>query len=183
MSNLFESYNKILALLHTLDNEDNYRRQIRQPKFSDKQLIALSLAADTQGIDSERYLFKQLPPEIHHDIERSVYNRRRRGLSVKTEAFRQAMGHAIVPIETYHVVDSMPLEICRFSRATRSRICREDADTAPDYGYCASHKTHYFGYKLHAVCTVQGVLRNVGLSKASYHDIHYIDDIRDNLND
>ena len=41
------------------------------------------------------------------------------------------MGHAIVPNETYHVVDSMPLEICRFSRAARSRICREDAEQPP----------------------------------------------------
>ena len=181
MSNLLESYNKILPLLHTLDSEENYRQQRRLPKLSDKKLIALCLAAESQGIDSERYLFKQLPSEFLGLIERSVYNRRRRGLSFKIESFRQAMGHAIVPSETYHIVDSMPLEICRFSRAGRGRICRDDAETAPDYGYCASQKMHYFGYKLHAVCTIQGVLRNVGISKASYHDIHYINDIRDDL--
>ena len=92
MSNLLESYNKILTLLHTLESEDNYRRQIRLPKFSDKQLIALSLAADTQGIDSERYLFKQLPPEIQVDIERSVYNRRRRGLGAQNGDIQASNG-------------------------------------------------------------------------------------------
>ena len=182
MSNLLESYNKILSLLHTLDSQDNYRKQIRLPKLSDKQLIALCLAAESQGIDSERYLFKQLPSVFLGQIERSGYNRRRRGLAFKIEDFRQAMGHLIVPAETYHVVDSMPLEVCRFSRAGRSRICQDDADTSPDYGYCASQKMHYFGYKLHAVCTVQGVLRNVGISKAACHDIHYINDIREDLN-
>jgi hypothetical protein len=182
MSNLLESYNKILALLHTLDEKDNYRQQVRPPKMTDKQLIALCLAAESQGIDSERYLFRQLPSELLVIIERSVYNRRRRALSPKIEDFRQAMSHAIVPVETYHVVDSMPLEICRFSRAARSRICQSEVETAPDYGYCAAHKMHYFGYKLHAVCTVQGVLRNVGITKASCHDIHYINDIRDDLN-
>lgn len=182
MSNLHESYNKILPLLHSLDTEDNYRQQRRLPKFTDKQLIALCLAAESQGIDSERYLFKQLPEGFHHLIERSVYNRRRRGLNFKIEEFRQAMSQAIVPTETYHIVDSMPLEICRFSRARRSRICRESPETSPDYGYCASQKTTYFGYKLHAVCTVQGVLRQVDLSQASQHDLHFVEDIRDDLN-
>lgn len=181
MSNLLESYNKILPLLHTLDDQDNYRRQIRLPKFSDKQLIALCLAAESQGIDSERYLFKQLPDTLTGLIERSVYNRRRRGLMPKIEGFRQQMGQHIVPAETFHIVDSMPLEICRFSRAKRCRICCDDAATTPDYGYCASQKMYYFGYKLHAVCTVQGVFRNIGISRASCHDIHYIDDIRESL--
>ena len=164
MSNLLESYNKILPLLHTLDSKDNYRQQIRRPKLSDKQLIALCLAAESLGIDSERYLFKQLPSPLSGQIERSGYNRRRRGLVFKIDDFRQAMGKMIVPEETYHIVDSMPLEVCRFSRARRSRICQDDVDTFPDYGYCASQKLYYFGYKLHAVCTVQGVLRNTGIS-------------------
>ena len=69
MSNLFGIYNKILGLLHILEREDNYRRQIRKPKFSDKQFIALSLTAETRDIDSERYLFKQLPPELRDQIE------------------------------------------------------------------------------------------------------------------
>jgi hypothetical protein len=36
----------------------------------------------------------------------------------------------------------------------------------------------YYGYKLHAVCTVDGVFTDFDLTKASVHDIHYLKDIK-----
>lgn len=36
----------------------------------------------------------------------------------------------------------------------------------------------YYGYKLHAVCSVEGVSENFDLSSASVHDIHYLKDIK-----
>ena len=81
MSNLCASYNKILSLLHELEPQDNFLGQIRIPKLSDKQLIVLALAAESLGIDSERHLFKQLPVALAGQIDRSVFNRRRRQLA------------------------------------------------------------------------------------------------------
>jgi len=80
MSNLSEFYTRTLALLNERQPMDNFRAQNRQPKLSDKGVIALSLAAECCGIDSERHLFKQLPNNLNGQIDRSVYNRRRRGL-------------------------------------------------------------------------------------------------------
>ena len=178
MSNLLNTYTKTLSLLHELESRDNFLNQRRIPKFSDKCLIALSLAAECLGIDSERYLFKRLPKEITCKIERSVYNRRRRKLLPQLEQLRQAMASAVIVTEDYHIVDSMPLEICKFSRAKRSRICQQFEENSSDYGYCAFQNTTYFGYKLHAVCTLQGVIKSVDLSSASVHDIHYLNDVK-----
>ena len=72
MSNLQAVYNKILTLLHSIEPNDNFLNQIRLPKLTDKELLSLSLAAESLGIDSEHFLFKQLPPEVHGRIERSV---------------------------------------------------------------------------------------------------------------
>ena len=83
MSNLHTFYTKIWCLLHELDPMDNFLNQIRIPNASDKELIALTLAAESVGIDSERYLFKQLPDGLIGKIERSVYNRRKRQLAFK----------------------------------------------------------------------------------------------------
>ncbi|TEX83413.1 IS982 family transposase, partial [Campylobacter sp. CH186] len=77
-----------------------------------------------------------------------------------------------------HIIDSMPLEICKMSRKNRLKICREEFITSPNEGFCASQQTRYFGYKLHAVCTIQGVFRSFDLSKASVHDIHYLNDVK-----
>ena len=62
MSNLLRSYTKILSLLHDIEPKDNFFMRRRRPKLSDKQLLALSLATETLGIDSERYLSRRVYP-------------------------------------------------------------------------------------------------------------------------
>lgn len=181
MSNLQKVYTKIYALLHEIETDDYFLRQRKKPKLNDKALIALSLAAETLGIDSERFLFKQLPESLEDLIERSVYNRRVRRLSRKIESIRQAVIHRLDPESTLYVIDSMPLEVCKLSRAKRSRICQEHEGSSPNYGYCAAQDTHYFGFKLHAVCTPDGLIKMFDISKASVHDIHYLQDVQAQL--
>ena len=53
-----------------------------------------------------------------------------------------------------------------------------DFATAPDFGYCASQGIYFFGYKLHALCGLSGVIHSYDLSKASVHDINYLKDIK-----
>ena len=72
MRKLPSFYTKILLLLHELEPMDNFFNQTRVPKASDKALIALTLAAESVGIDSERYLFKQFAYTLIGRIERSV---------------------------------------------------------------------------------------------------------------
>ena len=181
MSNLQSVYSKILVLLHEIEDKDNFQKQIRKPKLSDKALLALSLAAESLGIDSEHFLFKQLPPEVEGLIERSVYNRRIRGLRFKLEEIRQKMIEKMDPDESLYIVDSMPLEVCKFGRANRSKVCQEIDESAPNFGFCAAQNFHYFGYKLHAVCTPDGIIKMYDISKASNHDIHFLNDIQSQL--
>ena len=72
----------------------------------------------------------------------------------------------------------MPVEVCKFARANRSKICRDSVEQSPNHGYCAAQKTHYFGYKLHAVCTASGVFKAFDITQASVHDIHYLHDVK-----
>ena len=151
MSNLQKYYTCFLSLLHGIEPKNNFIKQIRKPKLSDKELIALSLAAEASGIDSELLLFQQLPDDLLHKIERSVYN--------KTQELQQRLANAVIAQESHLLIDSMPIEICRPSRAKRSRICTQYDESSPDFGYCAAQKMYYFGYKIHAVCTHQGVFK------------------------
>lgn len=41
---------------------------------------------------------------------------------------------------------------------------------------------NYYGYKIHAVCSVDGVFKSFDLSKASVHDIYYLKDIKNQFN-
>ena len=38
-------------------------------------------------------------------------------------------------------------------------------------------------YKLHVVCSVNGVIENMDMRSASVHDIHYLKDIKAQMND
>jgi len=181
MSNLHKVYSRIHELLHEIEASDYFLNQRKLPKLSDKALIALSIAAETLGIDSERFLFKQLPEEINGLIERSVYNRRLRRLSPKIESLRQKVVSLLERHNDTYVIDSMPLEVCKLSRASRSSVCQEYEHSSPSHGYCAAQDSYYFGFKLHAVCTPEGVLKMFDISKASVHDIHYLHDVKAQL--
>jgi Transposase DDE domain len=89
--------------------------------------------------------------------------------------------NGLAPSEDTFFVGSMPLEICKTARAKRSRICQDIDGAAPSYGYCAAHNTHYFGHKIHAVCTPHGVLKTFDISNAATHDIHYLNDLKSQL--
>lgn len=172
MNNLGANYKRILEVLRKISKDQLLPYQRRQPKLSDLELVSLSLTAEFMGIDSENDLFRKLPKSIGSKIERSVYNRRRRKLANELNHIRLKLASEFNEFEDYFVVDSMPLEVCKLSRSYRSRICKEDAYAFPDKGYCAAQSANYYGYKLHAVCSVEGVFQSIDLSPASVHGIN-----------
>jgi hypothetical protein len=183
MNNLNANYERILEVLRKLSKEQLISYQRRTPKMSDLELISLSLTSEFLGIDSESDLFRKIPEAIFIKIERSVYNRRRRKLVSYLDVLRLKLASYFNEFEDYFVVDSMPLEICKLSRSYRSKVCKEDVYTFPDKGYCAAQGIHYYGYKLHAICSVEGVFQSIDLSPASVHDINYLKDIKNQISD
>ncbi|CAM1333307.1 IS982 family transposase [Tenacibaculum aestuariivivum] len=181
MHNFQANYDKILQVLNSIESKNSFLVQIRKPKLSDKELISINLTSEYMGIDSESQLFRILPPSLLNKIERSVYNLRKRKLFYAQDQIRKKLTHHFHEFENYFIVNSMPLEVCKLSRASRSKICRESFKNSPNSGYCASQSMRYFGYKLHAVCSVNGVIENFDLSKASVHDIHYLKDIKSQM--
>jgi len=183
MHNFQANYDKILRILQDLDSKMDYLHQIRKPKLRDKELIAIDLTSEYMGIDSECQIFRVLPLHLSTKIERSVYNRRKRKLFTFRELLRKKLVIRLNQYERCYIVDSMPLEICKLSRASRSKICKEQNYSFPEKGYCASQSSHYFGYKLHALCSAQGVIESMDISPASVHDINYLKDIKYQLKD
>ena len=95
------------------------------------------------------------------------------------ETIRKRIALKIDGGEDFFVVDSKPIEVCRPARGKRCKMGRSgDFSKAPDFGYCASQNTYYFGYKLHAVCGLSGVIHSYDLSKASVHDLNYMKDVK-----
>jgi len=169
------------SLSNIIDSSGNIKKAGTKPKFSDLDIITLSLVADSLSINSENLLFSKLKSEYQEDfpllIDRSQFNRRRKHLKTVIDLVRQSLVNKLLPAENTFILDSLPIEICKFARARRIKICRENTETAPEYGYCAAQNTHYFGYKFHGVCSLKGIVTNFDLSKANHADIHYLRDI------
>lgn len=181
MNNLSANYERILEVLRKISNENLLPYQRRLPKLKDLELISLALTAEFMGIDSENHLFRQIPQTIKCKIERSVYNRRKRRLSNKINDLRMKIARSFNEFEKFYIIDSMPVEVCKLSRSNTSKICKDVDYCYPNRGFCASQQMHFYGYKLQAVCSVNGVFQSVDLSPASVHDIHYLKDIKEQL--
>ena len=151
------------------------------PKFSDLEIVALNMTSEAIGIDSESLLFaklKEYKNEIPNLISRRQYNDRRKISSSLCNTIWERLAAVIDGGEDYFCIDSKPIEVCRFSRAKRCAMGKNNFETAPSVGYCSSQGMYYYGYKLHAVCGLGGVIHSFNLTKASVHDIHYLKNVK-----
>ena len=176
MSKIVKNYLRVLEVISSFDFDLDSKSSVgRKSKMSDLEVIALSLTAEFMSIDSENSLFKQLTSnQIPHLIERSQFNKRRRKLFLFSEKVRTKLASQFLEFEDYFIVDSMPLEICKLSRHKRIKICKEEFETAPAKGFCASQQMYFYGYKLHGVCSLSGVFQSLDITKANVHDIQFL---------
>ena len=157
------------------------------PKFSDLEVIALGITAEAFGFDSENLLFHRLQNECKDDlpnlISRRQFNVRRKLTARLAEEIRKDVAVAIDGTEDVFCIDSKPIKVCQNARAKRCVMGRDNVEAAPDWGYCASQGMHYYGYKLHAVCGIRGVIHSYDMTAASIHDLHYLNDVRREYHD
>jgi len=192
MHNIKSNFDKIHQTIKSLNldffNEDgNINRPGVTPQFSDIEVLSLVLTAEYMSLDSENWLFNKIKSDYKEDfahlIDRSRYNRRKRQLFPVLEKTRQRLAAGFLEFEDYFIVDSMPLEVCKISREKRAKICKENFESAPDKGFCASQDFYFYGYKLQGVCSVNGIFHSIELTKASVHDVTFLKEMNSQLSD
>jgi len=144
-----------------------YRRPGPPPtSCSDSELITIAIVSALRGWDKEtqlatnwapfRHLFPQLP-------ERSRFNRRRRHLAAAINQIRQLVLRLLDVSQDGHcIVDSMPIPVVSFHLAS-ARNRDWDAHDA-GFGHCTSKRQVFFGYRLHLVVTMGGLILDCVLS-------------------
>jgi hypothetical protein len=73
MHNLKTNFDKIYKIVKSslsdkLNNQDNLQFYPRQPKMNDCSIIALSICAESLGIDSENYLWSKLKKDYSREF-------------------------------------------------------------------------------------------------------------------
>lgn len=157
------------------------RRHILNAKLSDSEIITISLCGELAGVDSENAWFSFVKRNYRHLFpqlcSRSRFNRTRRALMQTTELLRQKMISVFpIPVSSYYIVDSFPLADCKFGRA---RYCKAFRGHGADYGKCPSKKETYYGYKVHALITLEGYIASFEITPASTDDREGLRDLAD----
>lgn len=183
MYNLKANYDKILPIVKSALNDfllpdGNFKTYKNKPKWSDIEVVTLSVLAETISLDSENWMFSKLKDDLlmifSELIDRSNYNRRKRRLSGYINSISEWVAQQIDGENRKVILDSIPLQICMNPRILRSKICKEDSNVQPSTSYNPSLKMHYYGFKMQLMITQKGVPLSVGLTSANVHDVNYL---------
>lgn len=131
---------------------------VLQPVFSDSEVLTLLLAMDyfpypgeQQFLGFIRANYLSLFPKL---LGQSQFNRRARRLEGMLEELRRSWVQQMdAQFERTLLLDTKPIPVVGYKRSKR----HSDFEGSASYGWCASRKLHYFGYKLVVVSTLSGI--------------------------
>ena len=152
-----------------------YRRPGPAPACSDSELITMVLVGECRGWDQETDLvaawqdYRALFPVIP---ERSRFNRRRRALQHAINDLRRvALTLLDLAQDRQAVIDSLPVPVLHFHLVPGSPSTSTWRAAGAAFGKVCSKKQTLFGYKLHLLATLGGVILDFALAPANEHDL------------
>lgn len=143
-----------------------------QPVCSDSEVIALSLIGECKGWDVETELLSNM--QAHDDLfpqlpSQSRFNRRRRNLMFITNLIRQTvLSQLDLSQDRQCVIDSLPIPVVQFHLVPGST--GEWPAYGADFGRIESKKETIYGYKLHLLITLGGLILDFELAPANAPD-------------
>jgi len=151
-----------------------FRRPGPEPTTcSDSEVLSLAIISECCGWDIEselqsrwqpyRHLFPSLPSQ-------SRFNRRRRGLQQAFDRLRQwVIARLDLAADRQCILDSVPIPVVEFQHAPRA--ARQWRVYGASFGKISAEQQTIYGYKLHLLLTVSGVLLDWSLTGAHERDL------------
>lgn len=151
-----------------------FKRPGPAPECSDSELITMVLVGECRGWDVETEMLSYW--QEHRDMfphipSQSRFNRRRRNLMLAFNLIRQTLLQALdVAQDQQCAIDSLPVPVVQFHLVPSST--GDWAAHAAAFGKVPSKKVTIFGYKLHLLITLGGVILDFVLAPANAADLH-----------
>src|SRR5258708_2024645 len=142
------------------------------PRLSDSELVTIALYQELIGEPREDHFFRLHQASLQTFFpglnERSRYTRRKRDLCSVILAVRVSLQIVLeaLQLEETAAIDSAPVPCVSYKRAKQA----SDFVGSADYGVCSSKAMKYFGYKLHSVVSLTGIIMGFLLTPASRYD-------------
>jgi Transposase DDE domain len=152
-----------------------FRRPGPAPECPDSELLAMALIGECRGWDMETEMLSQW--QEHRDLfpvipSQSRFNRRRRGLMQAFNLVRRVVLQCLDVAQDHQcVMDSLPLPVVQF-HLVPSAPSRDDWQASGStFGKVPSKKQTIFGYKLHLLIAMNGVILDFELAPANESDL------------
>lgn len=163
----------IFCLCDDLLPRERLRQRGFAPELSDSEVLAMELVGEFLGLEKEidlyryfRWHYAHLFPAIAR-VHRTSFTRQMANLwGVKYLVWRRVLERVhFDPLVS--ILDSMPVPVCRFSRAKRSRLFSGQAS----YGKDSLQPGTYYGFRLHVRICWPGVITGFELTAANGADV------------
>jgi hypothetical protein len=150
-----------------------FKRPGPAAECSDSELLTMALVGECRGWDVETDMLSQW--QGHRDLfphipSQSRFNRRRRALMNAFNLIRQVVLRQLdLSGDGQAAIDSLPVPVVKFHLVPSST--GDWAAHGADYGKVPSKKITIFGFKLHLLVSLGGVILDFALAPASAADL------------
>jgi Transposase DDE domain len=145
--------------LEKLLNGKKLRHRGRHPTLADSEVITMEIVGEFLGKDCDKSIWEYFKSHWSHFFpgipDRSNFARQAANLHVIKRMLQENFAMTLGSLtDSLHIIDGLPMPVCQFARAYFSKIFKGEAA----YGYCATKKAHYYGFRGHLVINSIGVI-------------------------
>ncbi len=156
----------IIAVFCLIDDEMKKMlngRKLRQrgpiPGLQDSEVITMEIVGEFLGKDCDKSIWEYFRSHWEHFFpkipDRSNFVRQAANLHAVKQILQERLAFILGAFsDSLHLIDGLPMPVCKFARAYFSKLFKGNAT----YGYCATKKEHYYGFRGHLVINSIGVI-------------------------
>lgn len=160
-------------------------KQLRQrgpkPTLHDSEVLTMEVIGEYLGMDEDKAIYTYFRrhwaswfPGIAQ-VHRTTFVRQAANLwAVKQQLWNYVLSQ-IAYDPTLSIVDSFPVPLCRFARASRCKLMPE----AAAYGYDELARQTFYGFRAHVRICWPGVITSIELTPANVHDLTALEYLTD----
>lgn len=146
------------------------------PKLSDSEVITMEIVGEYLGHTTDKAIYQYFKRHWLHFFptmpHRSNFVRQSANLwHVKQCFFKYLIEYKDTWIQ---MIDSMPVEVCKFVRAKGTKLFKESANFGK---WCGQT---FFGYRLHLKINSFGMIHNFIVAPASHNDLKFTESLLEN---
>lgn len=166
---LFQTILKIVEVMYEkyTPQKVKMRRNKEHSKMTDSEIISIKILIECLKMSENKgyHFLKSNFPNLVNYVDRTRFNRTINSLLTVIKEIRKQISK-ISTTRELTIVDSFPIPVCKFGRALFTKAFKGLAT----YGYCASKKETYFGFKGHLLVDITGNPIDIIVTKANIDD-------------